>query len=412
MITHEKATRAYIDILAILTQYPDEYMDMLIVKPHMIDDFEMKAYAEALIGSWKDKGMIDIDVLKDRNLENIYYSSMSKYFSIASPRDIFSTAQAIIFTAYRERSLRAWYEQFQRGNIDFDTMRRNIDEIESIASEVKPMTKDEYMAGLMKRIERLDMKHYNDFNDVLNLQLHDLLTISAETSAGKTALALNFLTELSKSYDCLYFNMEMPEAQILRRIAGIKSNIPVADIEDFEMLSEERRETVEKAADEITRDSHLYIINDPQTIDYISGVISGHDQSKPFVVVIDHMGFISDPQTNYGNNTLMLDAIMRRLRALSLRYNCTIINVCQLNRNASNEDVSLRRLKGSSEIEQSSSQVIMISRKMIVNKETGDRHEEITLKIEKNRNGRNGGRYKCNFDKQTQRFDIRIGDEE
>lgn len=153
MITHEKAMRAYIDILAILTQYPDEYMDMLIVKPHMIDDFEMKAYAETLIDSWKDKGMIDIDVLKDRNLENIYYSSMSKYFSIASPRDIFSTAQSVIFTAYRERSLRAWYEQFQRGNIDFDTMRRNIDEIESIASEVKPMTKDEYMTGLMKRIE-------------------------------------------------------------------------------------------------------------------------------------------------------------------------------------------------------------------------------------------------------------------
>ena len=41
---------------------------------------------------------------------------------------------------------------------------------------------------------------------------HDFMVISASgTGGGKTALALNMLSELSKHYQCVYFNMEMAE---------------------------------------------------------------------------------------------------------------------------------------------------------------------------------------------------------
>ena len=51
------------------------------------------------------------------------------------------------------------------------------------------------------------------------------MLIYASTGGGKTALALNLLSNLSKHYPCIYFNMEMAEQTMYERLGSIQRGL-------------------------------------------------------------------------------------------------------------------------------------------------------------------------------------------
>lgn len=59
-----------------------------------------------------------------------------------------------------------------------------------------------------------------------------------EQVEGKLALALNMLSELSKHYQCVYFNMEMAEEDIKERLVSIESSVPMETLERYKYITE------------------------------------------------------------------------------------------------------------------------------------------------------------------------------
>ena len=53
----------------------------------------------------------------------------------------------------------------------------------------------------------LEMPHFKTFCDMVKLKTHDTIVIAADTGAGKSSLALNFLHELQDRYPALYINL-------------------------------------------------------------------------------------------------------------------------------------------------------------------------------------------------------------
>ena len=192
--------------------------------------------------------------------------------------------------------------------------------------------------------------------------------------------------------------MEIAEKQLYQRLVSINSGISMKYLEnpatDFQRTK--IKETCQKIANK-----KIKVFNQAQTIAHLRRIIINESKQSHTVVFIDHVGLII-PQKNtsiYENIT----AITKELRQISLNYNCTIVLVSQLNRNAdSNSIPKLSDLRDSGELEQSATTVILMHDEN-QEKNISKSEIELTFFIAKNRNG-SLGRTSYLYNKENQRF--------
>ena len=105
-----------------------------------------------------------------------------------------------------------------------------------------------------------------------------------------------------------------------------------------------------------------------------------YKSDKHFIVFVDHVGLIG---VKAKNSYEKMTEVAKELRKMSLDNNCTIIGLCQLNREATKnaKQPNLSMLRDSGELEQSASKVIFVW------KNEKDCAEDYYLVIEKNRSG-------------------------
>lgn len=240
---------------------------------------------------------------------------------------------------------------------------------------------------------------FNKLSDVANIQEHDLVIIAARTGIGKSGFCLNLLEDISDRYNCIYFNMEIAEKQLYRRLVSINSKIPMSYMDNIE--TKHHKEYILESCNKIA-EKKIKVFNQAQTVSNIRRIIINESKLEHTVVFIDHVGLII-PQKNtsiYENIT----AITKELRQISLNYNCTIILVSQLNRSADDDSVpKLSELKDSGELEQSATTVIMLHDENYGNNISKSKIE-LSFFVAKNRNG-SLGKTKYLYNKENQRFD-------
>ena len=215
---------------------------------------------------------------------------------------------------------------------------------------------------------------------------HDFLVISASgTGGGKTALALNMLSELSKHYQCVYFNMEMAEKDIKERLISIQSGIPMNTLENYKHMTDKKlKNRIDKAMKEIGEHKRIDIHTGAKSLEAIKATINRMDPEEHIIVFIDHIGMTRgfSRSSLYEKTT----EIAKTLRAMALNHNVTMIALSQVPRGQAqqgskaqyNEAPTLSRLKESGEIENSARQVIFIYQK---------REDDYYLRIAKNTRG-------------------------
>jgi replicative DNA helicase len=401
--TRDQNERLYLECLI-----ANGFYDRSEVKAEMFSNRAYGAcYAMVMREHKQGHDYIDVSAFKAHGWEPIYYEAREYYSeALGGELDEFRTLERAVQRGYNERVISELYSELGQEKINEFDFVNQAKKLISKSTDVHHhrYTVEEAMEALTARVTRIPMGIYEPLGEKINFQPNDLMTITAETSAGKTALALNFLVELlSQGIPCMYFNMEMSEPQIIRRLASIDSGIPVRAVEAYESLETSKHEQLQGSMEKLFSEGLFELKNEPQTIDYVSDSIASFDQSKTYVVFIDHMGFVRDDKKAWQSNTLMLDDIMRRLRGLSEMYNCSIINISQMARprDSSSKRVDLMRLKGSSEIEQSSVEVLGIERAV---SESGEERYEIS--VLKARNGERGRYTNVFFNKENQRFII------
>lgn len=268
----------------------------------------------------------------------------------------------------------------------------------SIGRKIFPLEEDEILDNI-KDSKRIYLKSYPTLNKIMQFIEGDFLVIGARTGAGKSSFMLNLMNDLKENYQCVYFNIEMNKATIYKRMLAIAGNMRVDSVNQDKTQDELFR--FNKAIAEVTQ-AKIIIEHLSYNIDDIEEVIRKIKTNKHKIIFIDHLGLT---RTSKSNKSIyeQITEIVKRLRNMCLKYNCTIVGASQLNRNNFNEEKSLdiSMLKDSGEIENSASKIILLSQNK--DEKKGSLNVNMKVEVAKNRDGKIGS-IKMVYDKTKQIF--------
>ena len=278
--------------------------------------------------------------------------------------------EGTIIQAHKEELLRMEYKKLEDGLQSIEDYSKNVNQINQLGTVKQENITEEDLKKCLnsdnKTIRGLGLPR---LEACLKMKEHDFMVISASgTGGGKTALALNMLSELSKHYQCVYFNMEMAEEDIKERLVSIESDVPMETLERYKYITDkELKNRIDEAMKEIGEHKRIDIHTGAKSLEAIKATINRMDPEEHIIVFIDHIGMIRgfSRSSLYEKTT----EIAKTLRAMALNHNITMIALSQVSRqqnqqgntrNRENEAPTLSRLKESGEIENSARQVLFI----------------------------------------------------
>ena len=310
--------------------------------------------------------------------------------------------ERIIIQAHKEELLKETYTKLKNGECDINKYAEKVKQINQLGTVKQENITEEDLKKCLnsdnKAIKGLGLPR---LEACLKMKEHDFMVISASgTGGGKTALALNLLSELSKHYQCVYFNMEMAEEDIYERLVSIQSGETMDTLERYKYITDKKiKNRIDEAMKEIGERKRIDIHTGAKSLEAIKATINRMDPEKHTIVFIDHIGMIRgfSRSSLYEKTT----EIAKTLRAMALNHNITMIALSQVSRqqnqqgntrNRENEAPTLSRLKESGEIENSARQVIFIYFKT---------EDNYFIRIAKNTRGQVGIDIPITFTKNT-----------
>lgn len=322
----------------------------------------------------------------DKNIDNnilIDALNCDVYEQMASIRSI----ENIIIDAYKSRLFISEFNNYTDGKNTLEDCFKNISDIEKLGTvKQETLTFEDLESCLNTENNAIRGLGFPKLEAFLKMKEHDFMVISASgTGGGKTALALNMLSELSKHYPCIYFNMEMGEEDIKERLISIESGVPMETLERYRYITDEDlKSRIKSAMREISEHKKITLLTGAKSLEAIKGVINRLDENEHTIIFVDHIGMIRgfSRSSLYEKTT----EIAKSLRALALNHNVTMIALSQVSRGQPtqgqkamlNEAPTLSRLKESGEIENSARQVVFIYNK---------KEDDYYLRIAKNTRG-------------------------
>ena len=244
----------------------------------------------------------------------------------------------------------------------------------------------------------LEMPQFKTFCDMVKLKTHDTIVIAADTGAGKSSLALNFLHELQDRYPALYINLEMDEATILQRLVAIHTGIELDEIEGYKH-DENTRSKVNAALQEITARKEIRLIADVYDLAEIEKQIQAATagRTEPTIVFVD-TGLLVTTANKSASRYERFTQISEELRRISRLNNIIMFVLLQQNREGKKDEKkepSNSSLKESGSWENDATKIIFLW--------YNDKTQSKELAITKNRSGKTGS-IKLNYSPHTQTY--------
>ena len=291
----------------------------------------------------------DLDYYMELLENNLYNSSREKQFKILEKQ---------IIENFKSRQLKRTIELFS-GNTD--EFYKQIDKIRELNVEENEYITAEDMINTLEEENSQIKLGFSDLDKALYISQNDFIILAGGTGTGKTTFALNLLSNLSKEYQCVYFNMEMSKKTLYKRLSAIETGININKFNDIRTLETREVKFLYQKISEI-EERKIILINNSQNIDNIEKIISNIKDDRKIVVILDHIGLI-----NTQGNSLYekMTNVAKKIRGLCLDYNCTIFGLCQLSRESQKDErePKLQDLRDSGEIEQSARKVILLYNK-------------------------------------------------
>lgn len=267
-----------------------------------------------------------------------------------------------------------------------------IDEINKITSrEEKEKTFVQKIADATLEIENSwknssDYSLYTGIYDldsmICGLHKQELTIIGARPGVGKTTLALQIAEKISRNNkNVLFVSLEMSDTQLIQkmiaRIGNVKSyrmRMGTIEDEDWNRISN----AIGKLSDlKFNTNSKIRTI---QKLELEARKLKNRGNLD--LLIIDYIQLLKS-KDKFNSREQEVADISRRLKLLSLELDIPVIALCQLNRNASNNEPNLSDLRESGSLEQDADNVIFLHQE---NPESNI----VTLKIAKQRAGEIG----------------------
>lgn len=213
--------------------------------------------------------------------------------------------------------------------------------------------------------------------------------IAARPGAGKTIMGLQAAVDIAAHGPVLYFSMEMPEAQMHRRLIASMGDVPLTTLSRHTLAPDDWMKV---------RGARSRIQNMPLYIDDRSGLsmtqmearVRGMARSSRGLkaVVVDYLQLIPNRDSRKTRWEHVGD-ITREFKILAKDLGIQVILLCQLNRESEKNQrlPRLDDLRESGSIEQDADVVILLQRRLESDGMPGD---TLDVVIPKNRHGQTG----------------------
>ena len=394
MIKKEELFEIQLSIIGYLLKNKEDIVKLSINSDYMEDfirdgkNYNFKYILKRMmqISNENEKDELANILIDDKNINSDVLMdalSCNPYDKMASIRGL----EDIVIDAYKSRLFTKEFNDYTNGINTLDDCFKNISDIEKLGTvKQENLAIEDLKACLNNENNNIIGLGFPKLESFLKMKEHDFMVISASgTGGGKTALALNMLSELSKHYQCVYFNMEMGEEDIKERLISIESGVPMQTLEQYRYITDTAlKKRIDDAMIEIGDHKRITLLTGAKSLEAIKGTINRLDTKEHVIVFIDHIGMIRgfSRASLYERTT----EIAKSLRALALNHNITMIALSQVSRGQPqqgqkarlNEPPTLSRLKESGEIENSARQVIFIYNKQ---------EDDYYLRIAKNTRG-------------------------
>lgn len=333
---------------------------------------------------------------KDKFLE--YYTD--KVDTIAKP-SMFYEYQEQMQEQYRDEEMRKVISKFERNEIDKDTLVESINDIQNqsilFSNNNNKVTPDQMLEIIRNKDKLIKLSRLHFLDSMIKFKRNTINIIAARPSEGKSALALNLFCDYAENYKCLYFNMEMTEAEVYERMLGIESNILIKDI--VKPKSQEQEEKIKQASRKIFGMKYE-IVNGSKSLKSLKSKIIKEQRDEHLIVFIDYIGYVTNKAGQTDKDRI--GEITRELNGITKDYNCTIFIIAQINRNGTDVP-TMSDLKDSGELEQSADTILLIHD---INKDDNSPRKKIRIVVPKCRGSKRNFYVEIEYDKETQRFNI------
>lgn len=215
----------------------------------------------------------------------------------------------------------------------------------------------------------------------------NLVILTARTSNGKTAVALNLAWGLKGRAKVAFYSLEMREVEIQRRLASLETGIPLSQIKKRAAYEVSNR----LATDYLTsiENAGFEIVTSPQGFtmaELRSHALKLKQEGKLEVLVLDQIDKIrASGRLSNATDYEILSKHSTALKHLALELEVPVIVLAQINREG-DEEPTLKHLKGSGQLEQDADLVFILQLKG----SPEDKIREMVFKIAKNRQGKTG----------------------
>ena len=388
-----------------------ENADYLIQEDDFICD-RNKKIAKAIIELKKEKKEISMLSVKSKIKanqsqvlkyissigDNIYGANAdelyNKLMQLSQKRKMFNLAHKIL-------------QEIETENIDIYSQKiiREINEMTKQSEKDVSLT--DQITNTLTQIEN-NWKNRNDYSlytGILDLDkktcgLHnqELTIIGARPGVGKTTLALQIAEKIATSNkNVLFVSLEMSEVQLIQKmiakegkINSYKMRMGTLEDKDFETITNVATKISQMKFNINTK------IRNIQQLELKCRKLKNKD--KLDLMVIDYIQLLKSNEKFNSREQEVAD-ISRRLKLLSLEIDIPIIALCQLNRNANNNEPTLADLRESGSLEQDADNILFLYQ----DTEKDIENNIVTIKIAKQRAGEIGN-VKVKFEKITSTF--------
>lgn len=275
-----------------------------------VDITTLSRLSDYAVPSWQQKKYIKI--LEDLSRKRKYYECLKKATEKASEGE---ELEEQVFDLMEK------LEGLKTNTSDQDT-----EELSNIISEIFSNQQDSNDDLLKFGYSLLD-------DNIGGLVPGGYSIIGAKSGVGKSTLAMNIAYNVAKQGGkVLYFNLEMGKLSLVQRFMCMLSDKLTVHkfirkrIADSEELS---KELVEVSSILKAFDNNLILDNDSFRMSEINKKVR---ELKPDLVVIDYLQLLQSERGAYGENTEQKIAnISRAIRKMTLKYNCHVLALVQLN---------------------------------------------------------------------------------
>lgn len=287
----------------------------------------------------------------------------------------------------------------QRRGAEFESSQEIVNRV---IEELKALKSKQGITGIQTGYTDLD-KMTNGF------QRGDLIILAARPAMGKSALALNFASQVAKRNEgCVaIFSLEMPSDSLMKRLMSSESQVLSNKLRDGRLNADEMSRLYEAG----TRLSERKIFIDDTSSIKVSQIFSKVRKLKSeygsiSLVVIDYLQLITGSRAD--SRQQEVSDISRNLKILAKEMECPVIALSQLSRKVeerTDHEPQLSDLRESGSIEQDADIVMFLYRANYYDKdkEGQDETEVVDLSLAKHRNG-SIGKIHLAFEKGISRF--------